>query len=155
MAAKFVFKLEAVRGLRQRAEDEQKRVVARKNCEVMAVEDDIRQCGDRIERQRDGIRAAQQVAAVLDMDALRAGQVHLAYLGRKVAAARQQAQELGVELERERVALAAAAAQRKALDKLRQRQWARHQARLRRLQQAEDDENAAQRFIRRMGGGAT
>ncbi len=165
MAKRFRFRLEVVRKLRKRAEDQQRRVVAERFRQVNAVREQIDGLTALLEGEHASIRQSvsggREGCNRLDMDDLRRHHVHISQLHRSLAAARGELTRLRGELEEEQGRLAEASKQVKVLDKLEERQRARYDTALKRAELADADEVAAQ-FVRRVavaaagtiGGGA-
>ncbi len=147
MAKRFVFRLETVRRVRKQAEDAQKRVVAEHTRRLTDERDRTRRLSAGLIAQRRDARTDHD-ARRLDLVALRCRYFYMARLEREILESRRQVEQLEKVLEQERKKLGELAARRKAIDKLRDKQWSRHQTAMKRAEQAEDDEIAAQKYVR-------
>ena len=140
--APFRFRLERVRALRERTEDLAQEAYAASLTHRMRGEAMLRAAGERVEAARTATRTLGSQPATSD-DLLAAH----AYLQRTEMARRAAALDLGrrdADLGARRAALAAAARERKVLDRLRDRRHAAHRAEALRLEGvALDDMTAA------------
>ena len=150
MAKRFVFRLEAVLRVRKQAEDLQRQVVADHARRVADDQDQARRLASGLDTQREAARLEHQTQK-LDLAALRCRYFYMARLDRELIEARRRFEESEVALQQERTKLGTLSARRKVIDKLREKQWSRHQTEIKRAQQAQDDEVAARPF---MGHGA-
>ena len=157
MAKRFRFRLEVVRRLRKQKEDECRRVVAERLRQVNGVRGRIGMLTEHLHREHLVIRrdasAGEAAAGRLDMDGLRRRHAYVNYLHRSINEAKGELVRLLVEFERDRARLAEASKELKVIDKLEERQRARHELGVRRAELAEADEVAAQ-FTRRGVAGA-
>ena len=157
MAKRFRFRLEVVRRLRKQKEDECRRVVAERLRQVNGVRGRIGMLTEYLHQEHLAIRrdasVGEAAAGRLDMDGLRRRHVYVNYLHRSINEAKGELVRLLVEFERDRARLAEASKELKVIDKLEERQRARHELGVRRAELAEADEVAAQ-FARRGAAGA-
>ncbi len=147
MAKRFTFRLETVLTLRKRSEDRQRRAVAERLRDLQQSRERLsglhQRAADTIARVRSGRRQDE-------FDVLRARQEHQwhGHLKRRIADQRQEIKDLQTTLDRERAELARRSKDRKAIDKLRERQLLAHQTEQNRRERAESDECATQMFMR-------
>ncbi len=148
MARKFQFRLEVVRKLREKARDEQRRVVAAEVRAVRDIEERIAQLTSQlretVELTRDG-----QSTPRLDVAQLRGHHVHRHWLHHRVMESDMDLSQHRRKLDEERNKLGEATARLKAIEKLREKRWARHLVQVRREEQAQTDEAAVAGFARR------
>ena len=136
----FTFRLERVRSLRERAEDEAREALGRQLAHRVRGEALLRQATDVVTAARDSGRdAALRGASGADLLAAQAW-LERAERRRLDAAADLKRREIEVELRRK--ALAAAARDREAIDRLERRRRADHEAEMGRREQAALDEVA-------------
>lgn len=147
MAVRFRFRLEVVRTLRKRAQDEQRRVVAecvrRQRQLTRRIEDVNRALRGNVELTR-----ATSNTVAIDVRSLRLGHAYMGRLQHRVIEARAELSECDGELNAEREKLADATGQVKAIEKLREKKWERHCTKVRRDEQAAMDEAALQMYGR-------
>lgn len=155
MARRFRFRLEVVARLRRRAQERQERIVAEKIGQVVRQKQDIETWRTAMLEQYAAQRELE-VAGEVDVARLRALQLYVGGLRRAIDSGTAMLARFERELADERAKLAALTAQRKVLDKLRERRWAEHQRQIRREEQALNDEIALRRYPREtsveMGG---
>ncbi len=147
MAKRFKFNLEVVRTIRRRAEEEQQRVVARKTAELVELEAQLHRLRDEVAQECRGKRDRQH-AGPMDVDQLRRVQFYLGSLRRAIEDRERLRVDLVDALNVERRKLADRSAQRKVLDKLREKRWAAHRGKILKEEQAQTDEIGLQRFLR-------
>ena len=153
MPGGFVFRLETVRQIRQRAVDEQRKVVAEAVRGVTAVDERIKDLTAEREEATSGMRTAQgdrriSVPALCSFETQRvwlSGAIH------RMHAERAKRQAI---LDKQRRKLGELSKRVKVIEKLRERQWNRYIARIRKAEQAASDEAATQMYMRRLAGGA-
>lgn len=147
MAKRFIFRLGTVLRLRKMAEDDCRRRVAARLREIAGVESEIRRLEEQFEwelgRSRDDQRDSH-----MDVMTVRRRRSYMGYLQRCTCERRRHVHALQEKLEEDRSALAEASKEVKALEKLRDRQWARHIETQRRAERAEEDEIGQQVFLR-------
>jgi len=148
MAVKFRFRLDAVRKLRQMEQDVRRRAVAEAVQALARVEARIARLSQELKQTLAQRRDAQQ-APRLDLTCLRGHQFYQGWLQRRILESDVEMGERRKSLQEERARLADASKRLKVIEKLRERQWNRHQEELRREDQAEQDEVAAQTSLRR------
>jgi len=158
--ARFRFNLQPVLDLRQRIEDDRTLMVAKLESERSALERQLREYQGALSAQKGDLRASMTGAigpgggAIVDPARLRV-QSH-ASLTMQVRAQRVVLQLAGLHrrLETARAALALAARDRRAVEVLRDRRFARWKAEEDRREAAAVDEIGTGRAARRMGGAA-
>ena len=148
MAMRFQFRLEVVRKLREQARDVQRRVVADAVREVRGVEARMDQLTDQLRNTVELTRGEQQTQR-LDVPSLRGHQFYRNWLHRRIWESNLELAEKRARLDAERGRLGEASARLKAIEKLRDKRWARHQTQVRREEQAAMDEVAVGGFVRR------
>jgi flagellar FliJ protein len=136
----FTFRLERVRSLRERAEDQAREDLARELTHRVRGEAMLREAADIVSAARDSGRdAALRGASGADLLAAQA------WMERAERRKQEAAAELGrrdAEVAARREALAEAARQREAIERLKRRRQADHEAEVSRLSQAALDEIA-------------
>src|SRR5688572_18931633 len=141
----FTFRLAPVLRLREATRDERRGQLA----EALRLEPSLKERLAEVEGQLAGaLRAAQEAAlpGTVNVDRLiDAERFELALRGEHQQA-RRQLQALAEEIERRRLALAAADREVRVLEKLRERQLELHEAEERKVEQRVLDEVAARRF---------
>ncbi len=147
MPGGFVFRLEAVRKLRLREEQQQQRALAEAVAALVKEQSALDAIRDSMRQQRDSVRLDQQADA-LDIMTMRARYFYLSRLEGRAAAAGQRLEACESRVAREREELARRSARRKALDKLRERRWTEYRMQLDRKAQAEQDEMGAAAYLR-------
>lgn len=147
MAKRFKFNLEVVRTIRRRAEEEQQRVVAGRTAELVELEAQLQRLRDEVADECRGKRDRQH-AGPMDVDRLRRVQFYLGSLRRAIEDRERTRVDLVDALTAERRKLAELSAQRKVLDKLREKRWAAHRDKILKEEQAQMDEIGVQRFLR-------
>lgn len=145
---RFQFRLEVIRKLRQRALDAQRRVLAEKMREFNRALARRGELTQETEATVDGQRLAQKPVR-LDVELLHHHQVYRAWLDRKAVDTDAELKEQRERVARERATLAEVSRRLNVVEKLRERQWKRHQIQLQRAEQAGYDETALQSFLRR------
>lgn len=154
MAKRFQFRLETVAKLRRRRQDECRRVVAERVRQITAQQARIDGLGGQLDQTRGSLRGLaapgdESAQVGLDLTGLRRHRHYANCLQQWIADAGQALVELNGHLATEQSALAQAAREVKALEKLEQKQRARYELTLARAERAEADETAAQLFRRR------
>lgn len=144
--AGFRFRLEPVLRIRKLAVDEQRRVVAGAIRHMREAQDRIGRLETELIRAMEDARG-NLVAGRVDLPTLAAKQLYRGHLQRRreEAIAARAARES--ELTKEREKLGEVSKQLKAIEKLREKQWAEHMTENRRLEQAALDEQSLQRFV--------
>lgn len=149
MARRFRFRLDTVERLRRQVRDVQQRVV------VGAV-----QAVARVDTRKTGwnndllgiLESGREVRApgTMDVNSLRLHQLYRGWLHKMLDVTETELMDRTRELEEERSKLGEASKQLKVIEKLREKQWRRHQLEVRREEQSASDESALQMFLRRM-----
>lgn len=160
MAKRFRFRLEVVRKLRKRREDECRRVVAERFRRIGEVRGRIDRMNGQLHEERFAVQGLvgatdgpESRPKMVDVTELRRHQVYVHHLRRRLAETNRELAEQQAELAREQGLLAEASKELKVIDKLEERQRARYELDLRRTELAEADEVGAQ-FARRARQGA-
>jgi len=144
MAKRFVFRLEAVLKIRQRKLDEARRVVAQRLRGITRIRDRIAACHAGIAQAVEQSRDAQNQGAP-DVEMLRRFRVYIGSMNRAIAEGEAEVAREREALRVEQEALTCAHRELKALEKLRERQWERHQQETARAERLENDEIGLQR----------
>lgn len=142
MAKRFQFRLEVVRKLRERARDEQRRLVAGAINAVTRAERRIELLSDQL-RESVEMARGQRLTERLDVAALRGQQFYQSWLHGRLLESDAALAEKKAELDADRIRLGEASAKLKAIEKLRERRWKRHLVQVRREEQAFNDEAAS------------
>ena len=121
--AKFVFKLEALLTQRKRDEQECQRLLAEHAAAVNAAEEAIRRLNETVQSGHEGVR--RHLMGNLDMGFLTAHRRFMGAMQRQVTELLQKAAQAKRRLEEARIKLSEAARRRKAIEKLRENQFAR------------------------------
>ena len=147
MAGKFRFRLETVEGLRRRARDTSRRLLAGAISKVQQVSDRIAslkgQLCDTVDRTR-GARGRGR----LDVAVLREQQLYRGELHRRISELTQELARAEADLEHKRHDLVEASKRLKVIEKLRERHWTRYVEERGREEQRAMDETATQAYLR-------
>lgn len=144
MARRFKFRLETVLKLRQRLEDEKKRVVADRLREIVQATNDRHGIQQQIEHQIDAMRGRIQQGKI-DTRYIARDRHWLSRLNLQVLETQAAIRTLQAKLSMEQAELSEASKQRKILDKLRERQMFSYRQTVEKLEQKESDELAVLR----------
>lgn len=147
MARRFRFKLEAVQKLRKQARDAQRRQLAIALQSLRQKEAMILEYEEQLGETMSSTRTAQS-ADQLEMALIRSHQFYRTRLHQRIAQAVVELEESRNDLRREQAKLGEATQRLRAIEKLREKQWARHAVHVAREEQAELDEAGAQGYIR-------
>jgi flagellar export protein FliJ len=147
MSGKFRFKLEAVSKLRKQELDDKRREVAQAVRAVTDAERRIEVLTASLRTDVDALRG-DQTAVRLDVTQLRNRRFYQGWLHRKLIESNETLHERRSSLAERRRDLATVNAKYKAIEKLREKQWQRHQQELARIERVEYDEIAVQQFQR-------
>jgi flagellar FliJ protein len=145
MAKRFQFRFETMLQIRQQREDQQKRVVAARNREIVQVQERLAGLERQIHEETAAIRDGQNSGAV-DIQQLMRHRHWLGHLHKAVLDAQSELRTLEAKLAQERLELAEAMKQRKILAKLKERQQERHMQEQQRRETRENDEMNTVRF---------
>ena len=148
MPGRFRFRLEAVRKVRQQAQDAQQRVVAGVLREIGQTESGIRQLTEELRAEVGASRTAQSFER-LDLTVIRGHRFRQTWLQGRILDGREELARQQARLAQERDKLAEASRRLKVIEKLRERQWERFSTEERRAEQRENDEIANQLHLRR------
>lgn len=149
MARKFQFRLDVVRDQRRRTRDEAARVVSEKIGRVVSEQ-------QRVEALSNELRGTLEVAraergqARMEIAGLRSQQYYSTWLHGRMTETSAALTEAEAQLSVERAKLMQATAKLKAIEKLRERRWKKHQFEIRKEEQAITDEVAGQ-MVQRLG----
>ena len=147
MAKRFRFRLEGVRKVRTQQRDARRRELAEAVRAVTRVEKRVAQLNGALRANVEQAREDRQVGRI-DMVSVRGCQVHRNHLHHRLMESYAVLGERQGEVGARRAKLAEASRDLKVIEKLRDRQWARHCETLAREERAESDEVATQRFLR-------
>lgn len=145
MAKTFRFRLETVQRLRMEARDRQQRAVADAASVCEGTEKVRRALDVRLRENVEQMRLSR-THGVLDVALMRAAHLHSGWLSRRMAEVDLELKDRRTRLAIERKKLTEAMAKLKAIEKLRERQWRRHQLETDREEQAVLDETAIRNF---------
>jgi flagellar FliJ protein len=137
--SKFVFRLAVVLRQRKRAEQEAQRELAVRHAKLVEAENDLRNLDDRVRAASEDLRQ-NHLTGSLDLNFLAA---HRRYLNAMQRQALDLIQKIAVaqkHVDEARLLLAEAAKKRKAIEKLREKQFARWQEEIARKELAQMDE---------------
>ena len=137
--AKFVFKLEGVLRQRKHVEQEKQRILAVKQKQLVEAQNILQQMHRTVEATNDDVRKNRLVGK-LDMEFIAAHRRFLTAMQRQAMAVAQKIALAHHAVEEARRELAEAAKQRKAIEKLKEKQFERWRSELSRREQAEMDE---------------
>jgi flagellar export protein FliJ len=147
MAKRFRFRLEAVLKVRQQKLDACRRVVGRRQRRMQGIRDRIRGHQDEAKRTMAQMRVSLGEART-DILWLRRARLYIGTMQELAASAEAELGREAVLLRQEQQELLEANRQVKALEKLRQRQWERHQRIQQRAERFDADETALQLYRR-------
>jgi flagellar FliJ protein len=147
MAAKFRFRLETVLKLRKQEQETHRRAVAEAIRAVGQAEERVGQLSQELKSAFDQRRETQRVSRI-DVSSLRGHQIYQGWLQRRILESGIELGERQRMLAERRARLADASKRLKVIEKLRERQLARHELKLRREEQAGQDEIGAQIHMR-------
>lgn len=153
MASRFQFRLETVLRLRRRRFEERERVVAARlrlmEEERMRIATAERAIAEAADKSR-----ALQAAGPLDVASIRRQRGHMQVQHGLIGEAMQRLAEHEAQLARERAAMIEAHVALKAIEKLKERRYARYLEEVKRAETAEQNEAAINRYRRGRGGEA-
>ena len=149
MARRFRFRLEAVQRIRTNDRDRRRRVVAEAVRAMRSVQQRIDDCNELLRASVDRTSDLQRSQRI-DMHSLRSQRFYGGYLHRQLLLAGEELVARQTELDARRGELTEATKRLRAVEKLRERQWERHRRQLAREEQADADEDALQKYIRRI-----
>lgn len=153
MVRRFQFRLETVRKIRERERDAQRLIVAESARATESVRQRVVGLTNEFSDNAERLRGVRPVGC-LDLHLVRMHLIHRAWLHGAIGDARVKFGEKEAELHAEQSRLAEASTRLKVIEKLRERQWARHAAEINRAEQMAVDEAAQQLFFRRKRGDA-
>lgn len=143
--AKFKFTLEPVLDHRERIEDEKQQVLAQRQRELKAAEDELTRLNGEFKRYS---RALREDHAKLTSEELRWHYAHLEYLDRCMTMQHGIIFQRRAAVERARADLVTASKERKVIEKLKGRRLEEHQAFEAAQEQKELDDTNNRRFAR-------
>lgn len=141
MAKRFNFRLEVVRNLRERARDDAARALAEKMARAGVIERRMESLSQQI-RDMVVAGARDRKEPHVEIAALKAQEYHGRWLHGQLAQSMSDLAAARLACDEQRARLVKATAKFKAIEKLRQRRWNRHQFEVRREEQAALDEVA-------------
>ncbi len=147
MAKKFRFRLETVQRIRQRARDQQQRVLADAVRGVESVDERIARFTRQLESVIDLTRRDRQLER-LNVAFIRSSQFYHGWLHQRMAQERTELARAQAQLDLERGKFGEATKRLKVIEKLRERQWLSHCTEVAREEQAALDEVGTQRYVR-------
>ncbi len=148
MAKRFRFRLETVQKMRERERDVQRRALAERLRAIDAVQQRIATLNRGLTDDTERLRKARPVGP-MDVSCIRLHLIHRGWLHHSVRAAHEEMTQRQTEVGKERGRLADASKRLRVIEKLRERQWARHRAAAAREEQASMDEAALHLHLRR------
>lgn len=148
MARRFRFRLEAVQRIRKDDRDRRRRGVAEAVRAIRSVQQRIDDCNEQLRASVDRTSDLQRSQRI-DMPLLRSQRYYAGHLHGQLLLAGEELGTRQEELDARRGELAEATKRLRAVEKLRDRQWERHRQQLAREEQADADEAALQKYIRR------
>lgn len=143
MAKRFRFRLEAVLKVRKRKRDEARRIVADRQRRMARIAERITACRNGIGEAVDESRRVQHATAP-DVTTLRRYRSYIAAMHRAIGDAEVEMSHQRNRLQEEQRQLARTNRDVKAIEKLRERQLARHREQEERADRAEGDEISLQ-----------
>lgn len=155
MAKRFVFRLETVRRLRKQKEDDCRRIVAQRLRLIGRVRQRISDLNAQLRDQHECVRRLSQESGTgqpLSIPSVRSHHDYATHLHAGIEEAHRELSECEEELQKEQQSLAEASRQVKVLDKLEERQRARHSLSLQRAERTESDEIAGSIALRQRIG---
>jgi len=147
MARRFVFRLETVLRLRRQALEKCQRVVADRLRHIAEEQAVIATCQRRKAEQVAELRTVRSLG-VLNVAAVCRHQEHMIHLEQTIVSAEQRIAEHEDHLRKEREELVQASVAVKAIERLKERRYARYLEEVRRAERLEQDELATQLYLR-------
>jgi len=151
MARRFRFRLEAVRKLRERERDTQRRTVGEAARQVRQAEERIALLTEQLQGTMDQSREARR-RGLLDMGSMCGQQFYRGWLQQCILASDAELSAGKSRLDAERARLGEASKRLKVIENLRLRQWTRYRAEVSREEQGVADEAALQMYMRERRG---
>jgi flagellar FliJ protein len=146
MAKVFRFRFETMLKIRRQREDERKRVVADRLHQIAQVRKQMHSVDRQIAEEIDAIRNCQ-IEGTIDLQQTVRHRNWLTQLRRAALDAQSRLQFHETRLAQDRAALAEATKQRRILEKLKERQWSRHETGVRKAETREADDAATVRYV--------
>lgn len=143
---KFAFSLESVLDLKRRREEALLEELAKRVRSANAAEEALKEL--REQRRRAQAEWRKLLRGRIEVEKVRSAQDYVAWLDGRIERQRTVVQRLQDEVRLCRQQVVAASQERKALERLRERQWEAHQREYRREEQAFLDELATQGYAR-------
>lgn len=150
MAKRFRFRFETMLKIRRQREDQHKRIVADRLRQITTVRAELRQLDQLIHEENDALRSGQAVGRIDLQQTVRRRQ-WVMHLHKATLDAEARLRGLEAQLAQERAALAEAAKQRRIIEKLRERQFERHQAEQQRSETVAADDLTTVRYVYEAG----
>lgn len=146
MARKFVFRFDTMLKIRRQREDHHKRIVADRLRQIAQVNRQLEGLAGQIQAEIEAMRRGQSVGTI-DIQQVIQRRHWLGHLHRNTLEVEARRRFLEARLAQERAVLAEAAKQRRILEKLRERQWERHEQELKRQEIRDADELSTVRYV--------
>lgn len=147
MAKKFHFRLDVVERVRRQARDAAQRAVAQAERAVTRVEQHLSAVRGQLGHSADATATTLGVAT-LNVPLVRVQEFHRGWLHRQMMMTQQTLEQRRRELSIRRQALVESTKQLRVIEKLREKQWRRHQVAVNREEQSVSDELALARHVR-------
>jgi len=151
--ARFVFSLEAVLRQRKHVEEERQRAFAVVQAQMSTMQNELKAMGSEMQRALEDLRQ-NHLTGKIDLAFLAAHRRFTAAMQRKAVTLTQRIALFQRQVDEARAALAEAAKNRKAIEKLREKQFEQWRADLHRKELAELDEIGMQLAYRSTGSDA-
>lgn len=142
---KFVFALEALLGVRARAEEQRRQTMLARQREVNAARAELKRLDAEYRAHADVLRGRHRS---LDAGDLRLHYAHVEYLDRQITAQMRAVADRAAAFERARTELLVASKERKVVEKLKERRRDAHVAEELRVEQKDMDDGNARRYDR-------
>lgn len=142
---KFVFALEAVLGVRERAEERRRQTLLARQRELEAARAEVKRLDAEYRAHADVLRGQHRN---LDAGDLRLHYAHVEYLDRQITAQMRTVADRAAAFERARAELLTASKERKVVEKLKERRRDAHVAEELRAEQKDMDDGNARRYDR-------
>lgn len=142
---KFVFALEAVLGVRERAEEQRRQAMLVRQRELEAARAELKRLDGEYRAHADVLRGQHRS---LDAGDLRLHYAHVEFLDRQITAQTRAIADRTAAFERARADLLAASKERKVVEKLKERRREAHHVEEMREEQQEMDDTNARRYDR-------
>lgn len=142
---RFVFALEAVLGVRERAEERRRETMLARRRELETARAEVKRLDAEYRAHADVLRGQHRS---LDAGDLRLHYAHVEYLDRQITAQMRTVADRAAAFERARIELLTASKERKVVEKLKERRRDAHVAEEQRVEQKDVDDGNARRYDR-------